>query len=174
MIVLPDPHPPPSGRHLPPGEGRGASGIQPRTAEARAELSDLRGGLHQRFAARQSDRCKRNKIQCSRKTARECLRNRKHSLFSSVQIVENPKVFKRAAALLLRCAAAQPPQQLLRGGSTRRFFAQLRSVGSKKAVWRSPPEKTTALAAAHGSQKPYLAPSFVQASIIQSTPSSSR
>ena len=47
------------------------------------------------FAARQQDRCTRNKIERSQKTERECLRNRKHSLFSSVQIVETPQGFQK-------------------------------------------------------------------------------
>ena len=59
------------------------------------------------LAARHEDRCIRTKIQRSHKTARECSRNRKHSLFFSALLIENSKDFKRAAALLLGCAAAQ-------------------------------------------------------------------
>ena len=113
------------------GALRGASRIRrTRTAEARAELSDLRGGLHQRFAARQRDRCKRNKIERSCKPERECSRNHKHSLFSSVQIVENPKVFKRAAVLLLGCAsrAATPAT------SSRRLDTALLCAAKKRGV----------------------------------------
>ena len=43
-----------------------------------------------------------------------------------------PRDSKRAAALLSHARQRSPKKQLLRGGSTPRFFAQLRSVGSKK------------------------------------------
>ena len=66
-----------------------------------AEQKCLVTAKDRRFAARQQARWKRNKIERNCKTERECLRDRKHSLIFSAQIVENSKDFKRAAALLL-------------------------------------------------------------------------
>ena len=65
-----------------------------------AEQKCLVTAKDRRFAARQSNRCTRNKIRRNRKTERECLRNRKHSLFFSALLIENPRDSKRAAALL--------------------------------------------------------------------------
>ena len=93
-----------------------------------------------KIAARHKNRCKQIKIHRSHKPERECPLNRKHSLILFALLIENSRDSKRAAALLSHARQRSPKKQLLRGGSTPRFFAQLRSVGSK-TTWQAPARK---------------------------------
>ena len=127
--------------HLPPGEGI-LTHHRPLTRTF-AEQKCLVTAKDSTFAARHEDRCKRIKIQRSNKTERECLRNRKHSLFFTALLIENSEDFKRAAALLLSCAAAQqaPAISSWRLDTTLLCAAKKNGV-EKRTVWRPPPEKT--------------------------------
>ena len=65
----------------------------------------------------------------------------------------NPWDSKRVRRPFCYVARQAQQQQFLRGGSTPRFFAQLRSVGSKRTSWQVSARTKLAPAATHGSKK---------------------
>ena len=76
------------------GAGKPSSHRRSPLTRTFAEQKCLVTAKDRRFAARQEDRCTRNKIQRSHKTERECPRNRKHSLILFALYSRIPRISK--------------------------------------------------------------------------------
>ena len=104
-----------------------------------AEQKCLAAAKDCKFAARQSDRCTNCKPVCNCNPERECFL-KPQKIISLVRHCM-PRTHGIAQGSADPCVfTRQRKKQFLPGGSTRRFFAQLRSVGSNYPAGRSLPE----------------------------------